>query len=213
MMTLHRVPKPSTSAPSSSSSSSSSSTAAAIILQLASEKAEYWGDEAREWRGFLVCAACRGCGTFQTQPLPLPPPSPPLSTLSLTLCLSVCPSICLSVCLSVLVVRRTWRLASLGCLPPLRVQYVQSTLCQLFIFFPSRLVLSQSSLHVVFFFHFFLSFFFFFFNLRLTFTVWQCLLSQNLQMGVQAGWRAVTQPLSGAFWGPRCCLLYMIAAL
>ena len=163
MMTLHRVPKPSTSAPSSSSSSSSSSsTAAAIILQLASEKAEYWGDEAREWRGFLVCAACRGCGTFQTQPLPLPPPSPPLSTLSLTLCLSVCPSICLSVCLSVLVVRRTWQLASLGCLPPLRVQYVQSTLCQLFIFFPSRLVLSQSSLHVVFFFHFFLSFFFFF---------------------------------------------------
>ena len=173
MMTLHRVPEPSASPPTptqtpssfSSSSSAAPAAATAIILQLASEKTEYWGDEAREWRGFLVCTACRGCGAFQTPMLLLlllPPPSPLLSTLSLShslsVCRSVCLSFCLSVCLSVLVVRRTWQLASLGCLPPLRVQYVQSTLCQLFIFFS----LSSHSVSVLpphcfsFFFFFFL---------------------------------------------------------
>lgn len=59
------------------------------------------------------------------------------------LSLSACLSARLSV--SVLVVRRTWQLASLGCLPPLRVQYVQSTLCQLFIFFFSSCSVSVRS--------------------------------------------------------------------
>ena len=87
-------------------------------------------------------------------------PSPPLRfPLCLSLSLSVYLSVCLSVCLSVLVVRRTWLLASLGCLPPLRVQYVQSTLCQLFIFFP-LVSFCLSPLSTLF--SFFFSFFFFF---------------------------------------------------
>lgn len=68
-----------------------------------------------------------------------------LPPLCFPLCLSL--SACLSARLSVsvLVVRRTWQLTSLGCLPPLRVQYVQSTLCQLFIFFFSSCSVSVRS--------------------------------------------------------------------
>lgn len=119
-----------------------------------------------------------------------------LPPLCFPLCLSL--SACLSARLSVsvLVVRRTWQLASLGCLPPLRVQYVQSTLCQLFIF-SSRLVLSQSVPRCC-----FLFFFFLFSNLGLTFTVWQPLLSQGLQMEAWTGWGTLTQPLLGAFKEP-----------
>lgn len=77
-----------------------------------------------------------------------------LPPLCFPLCLSL--SACLSarLSISVLVVRRTWQLASLGCLPPLRVQYVQSTLCQLFYFF-LLVLFCLSPFHVVVFFSFF----------------------------------------------------------
>ena len=140
-------------------------------------------------------------------------PSPPLRfPLCLSLSLSVYLSVCLSVCLSVFL---CLLYGGLGCSPVWAACHLwgysmYSLPCASYLFFS----LSSRSVSVLSPRCFLFSFlFFFFFNLRLTFTVWRRLLSQSLQMGVQAGWRAVTQPLSGAFWGPRCCLLYMIAVL
>lgn len=69
--------------------------------------------------------------------------------------------------------------------------------CASYLFFSSRLVLSQSVPRCC-----FLFFFSLFSNLGLTFTVWQPLLSQGLQMEAWTGWGTLTQPLLGAFKGP-----------
>lgn len=69
--------------------------------------------------------------------------------------------------------------------------------CASYLFFSSRLVLSQSVPRCC-----FLFFFFLFSNLGLTFTVWQPLLSQGLQMEAWTGWGTLTQPLLGAFKEP-----------
>lgn len=80
-------------------------------------------------RGSLVCTERPGC--FRRCLCPSSPP--PLYSHCLRLCLR--PSICLFVFLSaVLVVVRAWLWSSPGCVPPLRVQYVQSLACQLFLY-------------------------------------------------------------------------------
>lgn len=113
----------------------------------------------REWRGFLVCTACRGCGAFQT-PLLLPLLPPPLC-LSLCICLSACLpawlSVCLSLCLSLCACCTKDLAARQSGLPAT----TEGTVCTVYLvpaIFFSCLVLSQSSLHVV---DFFSSFSFF----------------------------------------------------
>lgn len=69
--------------------------------------------------------------------------------------------------------------------------------CASYLFF-LLVLFCLSPFHVVVFF----SFFFLFSNLGLTFTVWQPLLSQGLQMEAWTGWGTLTQPLLGAFKGP-----------
>lgn len=78
----------------------------------------------------------------------------------------------------------------------------EGTVCTVYLvpailFFSSRLVLCQSVPRCC-----FLFFFSLFSNLGLTFTVWQPLLSQGLQMEAWTGWGTLTQPLLGAFKGP-----------
>lgn len=135
---------------------------------------------------------CRRCCCCLLPPLCFP------LRLSLSVCLCVCLSLC-ACCTEDLAARQSGLPAT-----------TEGTVCTVYLvpaiyFFPSRLVLSRSSLHIV--------FFFFFSNLCLTFRVWQHSRSQILQMGVRAGWRAVTQSLLGAVWDPRCCFLQTIAAL
>lgn len=164
-MTLRRVPKTLNLSPLPSLTHFSSSfTAAAIILQLASQKAEYWGDEAREWRGSLVCTPRRGCGAFQT-PLPTPP-STALPLLSLTFCLSVHLSVSLCLLYRGLGSWPVWA-------PCHRSGYSMYSLPRAsYLIFVFLLPCSLPGFGCI----------VFFFNLRLRFNVWQPLRSQGLHV-------------------------------